>query len=142
MKPLRRDLDAFHGKFDVLVIGAGAYGACIARLAARSGWSVALIERDDFGAAVSHNSLKIVHGGFRYVQHFDLPRIRESMAAQRAWLSAAPHLVRPMRCVIPAYGYGTRGPLAFAAGLCAFHVAASDRNRGLAPFRACRVLAC
>jgi glycerol-3-phosphate dehydrogenase len=128
---MRRELDALDTVFDVLVVGGGVYGACIARLAAQSGRSVALLERDDFGADVSHNSLKIVHGGFRYIQHFDLPRIRESVAAQRAWLRAAPHLVRPMRCVIPAYGYGTRGPIAFAAGVAAFQVVAGRRNRGV-----------
>jgi glycerol-3-phosphate dehydrogenase len=132
MTSMRRDFGALSRRFDVLVVGGGVYGACIARLAAQSGWSVALIERDDFGGGVSHNSLKIVHGGFRYLQHFDLPRIRESVAAQRAWLRAAPHLVRPIRCVIPAYGYGTRGPFAFAAGVCAFQALTSGRNRGLA----------
>lgn len=130
---MQRDLDAFTGIFDVLVVGGGIYGACIARLAAQSGWSVALLERDDFGAAVSHNSLKIVHGGFRYVQHLDLPRIRESVAAQRAWLTAAPHLVRPLRCVVPTYGYGSRGPLAFGAGICAYHALAGRRNKGMRP---------
>jgi glycerol-3-phosphate dehydrogenase len=130
---MRRDLDAFQRAFDVLVVGGGIYGACIARFAARQGWSVALLERDDFGAGVSHNSLRIVHGGLRYVQHFDVPRMRESTAAQRAWLRAAPHLVRPMRCVVPTYGYGTRGALAFAAGACAFHAIAVRRNAGLSP---------
>ena len=128
---MRRDLAALDREFDVLVIGGGVYGACIARMAARCGWSVALLERDDFGAAVSHNSLKIVHGGFRYVQHFDVARIRESVAAQRSWLCAAGHLVHPMRCVIPAYGYGTRGPAAFAAGVVAFHTIAGRRNAGV-----------
>jgi glycerol-3-phosphate dehydrogenase len=130
---MRRDLDAFQSRFDVLVVGGGIYGACIARFAARQRWSVALLERDDFGAGVSHNSLKIVHGGLRYVQHFDVPRMRDSVAAQRAWLRAAPHLVRPMRCVIPTYGYGTRGRLAFAAGSIAFHAIAGRRNDGLSP---------
>lgn len=131
MMSMQRDLGALERMFDVLVVGGGVYGACLARTAAQSGFSVALLERDDFGAGVSHNSLKIVHGGFRYIQHFDLPRIWESVAAQRDWLRAAPHLVQPMRCVIPAYGIGTRGPLAFAAGICAFHAVAGRRNAGL-----------
>jgi glycerol-3-phosphate dehydrogenase len=131
--PMRRDLDAFHNEFDVLVVGGGIYGACIARFAARHGWSVALLERGDFGAGVSHNSLRIVHSGLRYVQHFDVPRIRQSAAAQRAWLRAAPHLVRPMRCVIPTYGYGTRGALALVAGSMAFHTIAGRRNADLSP---------
>ncbi len=128
---MKRDLDAFARPFDVLVVGGGVYGACIARLAARGGYSVALVERDDFGGGVSHNSLKIVHGGFRYVQRLELARIRESVAAQRAWLSAAPHLVRPLRFVIPTYGHGFRGPAALTAGICAYHALAWPRGRGL-----------
>ena len=110
--------------------GGGIYGRA-SRLAARHGYSTALVERNDFGGGASHNSLKIVHGGFRYIQHLDLPRIRESVRAQRAWLAAAPHLIRPMRCVIPAYGHGTRGREVFAAGVAAYHLAAGRRNAGL-----------
>lgn len=128
---MQRDLDALNREFDILIIGGGVYGSCLARIAAASGFSVALLERDDFGGAVSHNSLKIVHGGFRYIQHLDLPRIWESIAAQRSWLHAAPHLVCPMRCVIPAYGYGTRGPVIFAGGIGAFQAVAFRRNAGL-----------
>mgnify|MGYP005811502165 CR=1 FL=1 len=128
---MRREPGDLDRHFDVLVVGGGVYGACIARMAARQGYSVALVERADFGSGVSHNSLKIIHGGFRYVQHLDLPRIRESVAAQRAWLAAAPHLVRPMRCIAPAQGLGTRGPAAFAAAVCAYHLLAGRRNKGL-----------
>lgn len=128
---MRREPRALHGRFDLLVVGGGVYGACLARIASRAGLSVALVEKGDFGAATSRNSLKIVHGGFRYIQHFDLPRIRESVRAQNAWLRAAPHLVRPMRCVIPAFGHGFRGPEVYAAGLAAYGIAAFGRGRGL-----------
>jgi glycerol-3-phosphate dehydrogenase len=128
---MRREPRALQGEFDLLVVGGGIYGACIARLAARSGLRVALIERGDFGGGVSRNSLKIVHGGFRYIQHLDVPRIRESVRAQRAWLQAAPHLVRPLCCVIPAYGHGARGPAVYAGGVLAYALAAGQRNRGL-----------
>ncbi len=124
----RRDLGEFQQQFDVAVVGAGVQGACIARLLAMRGLKVALVERDDFGAGTSRNCAKLLHGGFRYVQHLDAKRIRESMRAQRAWLSAVPHLVRPLRCMVPAYGHGTRGPLALAGGMCAFHLFAWDRN--------------
>ena len=130
---MRRDLADLDRGFDVVIVGAGVYGACLARLVARQGLTVAVLDQGDLSGGVSHSSLKIVHGGFRYIQHLDLPRIRESITAQRAWLRAAPHLVRPMRCVIPAYGYGTRGPLAFAGGIVAFHLAAGHRGQGVAP---------
>ena len=64
--------------YDVLVIGAGIYGAMAARDAALRGLKTALIERADFGGETSHNSLKIMHGGIRYVQNLDFARLRAS----------------------------------------------------------------
>lgn len=128
----RRDPAELERRFDVAIVGGGVYGACLARVLARAGASVALLERDDFGGAASHNSLKIVHGGLRYLQHLDVPRIRESLRAQRAWRIAAPHLVHPLRCLIPTYGWGTRGLAALAAGVVAFDTLAATRNRGVA----------
>ena len=119
--------------FDLLVIGAGIHGACIARLAALAGLRVALVDKDDFGTATSRNSAKLLHGGLRYMQDFDVPRIRESMISQRAWFRFVPHLVRPLRFVIPTYGYTTRSPAAMAAGIVAFHMIAAGRNTGIRP---------
>lgn len=128
---MRRDPNALARRFDLLVIGAGIHGACIARLAALNGLSVALIDKGDFGAATSRNSAKLLHGGLRYMQHLDITRIRESMVAQRAWFRFAPHLVRPLRFVIPTYGYGTRGPVALGGAMALFHLIAADRNSGI-----------
>ncbi|NGX16862.1 FAD-dependent oxidoreductase [Wenzhouxiangella sp. XN24] len=128
---MQRDLDAFSGEFDVLVVGAGIHGACIARLAAQAGLRVALIERGDFGVATSRNSAKLVHGGLRYIQNFDIPRIRESVVSQRTWFRFAPHLMRPLRFVMPTYGFGTRSPLALGGGMLAYHLSAIGRNSGI-----------
>ena len=115
---MRRDLGAVEATVhDLLVVGAGIYGACIARDAARRGLSVALIDRGDLGAATSHNSLKILHGGLRYLQHLDLVRLRQSAREQRHWLKIAPHLTRPLAFVMPTWGHGTRGPEAMRAAL-------------------------
>lgn len=121
--------------FDLLVVGGGVHGVCAARDAAARGLRVALIERADFGGATSHNSLKILHGGLRYLQHADLRRVRDSVRAQRFWLRQAPHLTRPLGFVIPARGYGARGPLALRAGLAAYRLLSADRNSGLVPER-------
>lgn len=102
-------------RFDLLVVGAGIHGACVARDAAMRGLSVALIDQGDFGGATSHNSLKLIHGGIRYLQHFDIRRVRQSIRERNFWLNCAPHLVRPLKFVIPAYGYGTRGVVALGA---------------------------
>ena len=62
--------------YDVVIIGGGIYGACVAWDASLRGLTVALLEKDDFGHATSSNNHKIIHGGFRYLQHVDLKRMR------------------------------------------------------------------
>lgn len=129
---MRRDVEALGGgAFDLAVVGGGIYGVCVARDAALRGLSVALVERGDFGAATSFNSLKIIHGGFRYLQSADLRRLRESVRERRYWLWAAPHLVRPLRFVIPLGGGLARSRTAFMAALAAYRVCSLDGNRGL-----------
>src|SRR5262249_20681792 len=90
--------------FDLIVIGGGIYGACIARDAALRGLTVALLEKLDFGHATSFNSLKIIHGGFRYLQHLDIRRMRESIRERMVLMRIAPHLVHPIPFVMPTYG--------------------------------------
>ena len=96
-------------EFDLLVVGAGIHGVCVARDAALRGLSVALIDKGDFGGETSHNSLKLIHSGIRYLQHLDIRRVRQSIAERGFWLRCVPHLVRPLKCVIPSYGYALRG---------------------------------
>ncbi len=118
---MRRDTARLADRpFDVLVVGAGIYGACIARDAAQRGLRTALIERDDFGALTSHNSFKLVHGGLRYLQQLDLSRLRQSAREQRIWLHIAPHLVEPLAFVMPTFGHGSRGPEALRLALLAY----------------------
>ncbi|MFZ0257013.1 MAG: glycerol-3-phosphate dehydrogenase/oxidase [Gammaproteobacteria bacterium] len=117
--------------YDLLVVGSGIYGACVARDAALRGLHVALVDRADFGGATSHNSLKLIHGGLRYLQHLDFPRIRQSLCERRFWLSMAPHLVRPLKFVIPTYGRGSRGPEALWLGMKLHEVIGFDRNKAV-----------
>jgi len=91
---LKRELFRLAGKeFDLIIIGAGAYGSCVAWEAASRGFSVALVEKGDFCSATSANHLKMVHGGIRYLQHADVYRVRESSRERSALLKIAPHLV-------------------------------------------------
>ena len=131
VKLTRRPEDLQEKEFDLLVIGGGIHGTCVARDAALRGLSVALIERGDFGSETSHNSLKLIHGGIRYLQHLDLGRIRESVLERRFWLSCARHLVRPIKFVIPTYGHGVRGALALGVATKLFGLLSWDRNRDL-----------
>lgn len=133
MTAARRSVGALAGPFDVLVIGGGSHGACAARDAATRGLSVALIDRGDFCSATSHNSLKLIHGGLRYLQHFDFRRVRQSLLERRFWLKVAPHLVHPLEFVIPTIGYGFRGPEALLAAMRIHEVLGFDRNTGLLP---------
>ncbi|MCG8605140.1 FAD-dependent oxidoreductase, partial [bacterium] len=116
-------------KFDVLIIGAGIYGAWTAWDAAQRGLSVALIDKGDFGAATSSNSLKIVHGGLRYLQHADIKRVRESTAERRTLMRVAPHLIHPMPCVMPTYGHALRGKEVMQTALFLNDLICFDRNR-------------
>lgn len=116
-------------EYDLVVVGAGIYGICAARDAALRGLSVALIERGDFCAETSANPIKIVHGGFRYIQHADIARIRESTRERNIFLRNAPHLIQPLPFLIPTYGRGMQGREVLTAGLLAYDFFAFDRNR-------------
>jgi glycerol-3-phosphate dehydrogenase len=103
--------------YDVLVIGGGIYGVCVAWDACQRGLSVALIEKGDFGQATSSNSLRVIHGGLRYLQQGDIRRVRRSIYERTAFLRIAPHLVQPLPILIPTYGHSLRGKQIFSCAL-------------------------
>jgi glycerol-3-phosphate dehydrogenase len=129
----RRVDDLAAEAYDLLVIGGGIYGSSIARDAALRGLAVALIERDDFGAATSANSLKIIHGGLRYLKDANLRRVREMVVERKTWLRIAPHLVHPLPCLMPTYaGSGLmRHKLGLAAAMKLNDLVSLDRNRAM-----------
>jgi len=118
-------------EYDLLIIGGGLFGACAAWDAALSGLSVALLERNDFASATSAHSFRMVHGGIRYLQHLDLPRIRQSSHERRALLRVAPHLVHPLPIVIPTYGNFTKSRHVLRIGGWIYDAIAFDRNKGI-----------
>jgi glycerol-3-phosphate dehydrogenase len=118
-------------EFDVLIIGAGAFGAAAARDAALRGLNTAIIDRGDFGGATSAECFKMVHGGIRYLQHADIPRLRASCRERSALLRIAPHLVHPLPIAIPTYGWGRRGRAFLGAGACAYDLLTHGRNDGI-----------
>lgn len=87
--------------FDLLVVGGGINGAAIARDAAGRGAHVLLVEQDDLGAHTSSASTKLIHGGLRYLEHFEFRLVSEALAERERLMSAAPHLIRPLRFVLP-----------------------------------------
>jgi len=114
--------------YDVLVIGGGITGAGVALDAATRGYSVALIERADYASGTSSRSSKLVHGGLRYLQNFDLGLVREALLERQINVRLAPHLVRPLPLVVPAFE-GQRLDRIVGIGLNAYDVMAVDRLR-------------
>src|SRR6185369_4007950 len=103
--------------FDVIVIGAGINGAGIARDAALRGLSVLLVDKGDVGGGTSAASTRLIHGGLRYLEHFEFGLVRESLREREILLRIAPHLVRPLQITIPIYKESKRGRLTIRAGM-------------------------
>ena len=129
---MKRDLVQLQDRpFDILVIGGGIYGATIAHAAAEQGLKVSLIDKGDFGSSTSSNSMKIIHGGLRYLQQLDVKRMRESIKSRRQLTACAPHLVEPLQCIVPTRGYGLRSRPVMSVALALNDLVSWDRNRGL-----------
>ncbi len=127
-----RDLKKLSSEvYDVLVVGGGAHGATVAYHAAKAGYATALVEKGDFCGATSANSLKILHGGLRYLQHLNIQRMRHSITARREMMQLAPHLVQPLACLMPLYGKGLRGKRVMQTALFLNDCIGWDRNQGL-----------
>ena len=113
-------------RFDVVVVGGGVTGAGVALDAASRGYSVALVERGDFAPGTSSRSSKMVHGGLRYLQNFDLGLVREALLERQLLVRLAPHLVYPTPFLVPALG-GGRKNRAIGIGLNMYDVMATSR---------------
>src|ERR1019366_3220350 len=87
--------------FDVAVIGGGINGCGIARDAAGRGLSVLLLEQGDLAGATSSASTKLIHGGLRYLEYYEFRLVREALAEREVLLRTAPHIIRPLRFVLP-----------------------------------------
>jgi glycerol-3-phosphate dehydrogenase len=115
-------------EFDVVVIGGGITGSGVALDAATRGYSVALVERADFSSGTSSRSSKLVHGGLRYLQNFDLGLVREALLERGLLTSLAPHLVRPLPLVVPSFG-GKRPDRMLGTGLHLYDRMARELRR-------------
>jgi glycerol-3-phosphate dehydrogenase len=87
--------------YDLLIIGGGINGTAIAREAARNRLSVLLVERDDLASHTSSASTKLIHGGLRYLEHYEFKLVREALKERTLLMRAAPHLIEPMEFVLP-----------------------------------------
>jgi glycerol-3-phosphate dehydrogenase len=114
--------------FDLIVVGGGITGAGVALDAASRGYSVALLERTDFAAGTSSRSSKLIHGGLRYLQNFDLGLVREALLERSLLVKLAPHLVTPLPLLVPAFE-GKRPDRLTGVGLNMYDVMAWRRGR-------------
>ncbi len=113
--------------FDLLVIGGGINGCAIARDAAGRGLSVLLVERDDLASHTSSASSKLIHGGLRYLEQYDFRLVRESLHERETMLRTAPHIVHPLRFVLP-HRAGGRPWWMLRIGLLLYDILAGRRS--------------
>lgn len=143
--PMNRELQGMaRTRHDLLIVGGGITGACVAWDASLRGLRVALVERGDFGAATSAATSKLIHGGLRYLRQMELGLVRESLHERRILEVIAPHLVYPIPFLIPAYK-GRQGRAPLTLGMIVYELLAYDRahvddptkripgHRGLSP---------
>ncbi|MCK5910293.1 MAG: glycerol-3-phosphate dehydrogenase, partial [Caulobacter sp.] len=121
-------------EFDLLVVGGGVNGAGIARDAAGRGLSVLLVEQNDLASATSSASTKLVHGGLRYLEYYEFKLVREALEERETLLAMAPHIIWPLRFVLP-HAHATRPAWLVRLGLFLYdHLGGRKRlpgSRGL-----------
>ena len=118
-------------QFDLVIIGAGIFGACAAWEATRQNLKVAVIDKQDFSHATSAHHFKMIHGGMRYLQHLDFPRLFESSHERSALIRIAPHLAYPLPILMPTYGHGMKGKEILRLGFKAYELLTMRRNKGI-----------
>lgn len=106
-----------HKKFDLFIIGGGITGAGIARDAAMRGMSVGLIEGSDFAFGTSSRSSKLIHGGIRYLENQEFKLVFEALSERQQLFEMAPHLVHPLRFMLPLYEGGRVGMFKMGLGM-------------------------
>ena len=115
-------------KYDLIVVGAGINGLGILRDAAERGLKVAMVEQEDFCYGVSAWSGRLVHGGLRYLEHGDIPLVRESLRERELLFKVAPHLVKPVRLIMPFYARNKRPSWMIRLGMIAYDVLSFDKT--------------
>ena len=113
-------------EFDVVVVGGGITGAGVAFDAASRGYTVAIVERADWASGTSSRSSKMVHGGLRYLEKFDLGLVREALLERQLMVELAPHLVYPTPFLVPSLGEDPKNRL-LGIGLNMYDVMATTR---------------
>src|SRR5215210_8811306 len=114
--------------FDVIVIGAGINGAGVARDAAMRGLRVLLLDKGDISSGTTQWATRLIHGGLRYLEHYEFALVRESLRDREALLHIAPHLVRPLGFLVPIYDRNSNGPLIIRLGMNLYDALSYDKS--------------
>ena len=114
--------------FDLVVIGAGINGAGVARDASMRGLKVCVIDKSDIASGTSSWSTRLIHGGLRYLEHWEFGLVRESLRERETLLKIAPHLVKPLPILIPIYKRGRRSSLQVRAGMLLYELLSYDKT--------------
>lgn len=114
--------------FDVVIVGGGVNGAGIAWEAALRGLRVLVLEKGDIGSGTSSWSSKMIHGGLKYLEKYDVPLVRESLREREWLLQAAPHLVKELRFIIPFYKENAHSPAILGLGMVAYEALSFDKS--------------
>lgn len=101
---MKRNIEKIHnGEYDLVIVGGGINGAALAHIASLNKLKVCLLEKGDFASGTSSKSTKLIHGGLRYLENFELSLVRESLRERARQLENYPHLVKPLEFIIPVY---------------------------------------
>ena len=114
------DIDNY--PFDLIVVGAGINGAGIARDAAMRGLRVLLLDKEDVASGTTSWSTRLIHGGLRYLEYYELYLVHESLSEREKLLRIAPHLVKPLPFIVPVYDYSKRGTVLVRLGMIGYDV--------------------
>ncbi len=126
---IERDLSRLNDPYDLIVIGGGITGVCVAREAAGRGLRTMLIEKGDFGGGTSSATTKYLHGGIRYLETYEFRVVRESLRERRVLALAAPHLVEQKRFLMPAWKWSEPSTPLIGAGVALYSVLGFDANK-------------
>ena len=113
-----QDIETY--SFDLIVVGAGINGAGIARDAAMRGLKVLLLDKGDVASGTTSWSTRLIHGGLRYLEYYELYLVHESLSEREKLLKIAPHLVKPLPFIIPVYDYSKRGTVLVRLGMIGY----------------------
>lgn len=121
-------LDALGSEFDLLVIGGGVNGLAVAWDAALAGLRTLVVDKGDWGSGTSSWSSRMIHGGLKYLEKYDVPLVRESLRDREWLLRNAPHLVKPLPFVLPYYADGVHPKTMLQLGMVAYDVLSFDKS--------------